>query len=118
MRQALYHQFMQTYFEIGFSSILPIRLVQDYNISIQVANRLSSAYGGRSRDVLAIAKEMQEIANQRIEIQHTGEHLGRHPSHVRREAPLDALLVPGYPYIEAEVVYAVRHEYAVHAGKS
>lgn len=64
---------------------------QEFGIASSVAHRLAKAYGGRARDVLRISRE------------ELGE-LGR-----------GGRLVPGYPYIEAEVVYAARHEWALYA---
>lgn len=77
----------------GYSNNLEIVLVQEYGISIGVAHRLVRAYGGRAWDVLQIAKELP----------HPVEDLN------------DRLLVPGYPYLEAEVVFAARHDWACHA---
>jgi len=75
----------------GYSSNLHIRLIQEYGIASSVAKRLSKAYGGRAHEVLRIAKEELGM-------------IGRGDR-----------LVPGYPYIEAEVIYAVRHEWALTA---
>lgn len=75
----------------GYSSNLHIRLIQEYGIASSVAKRLSTAYGGRAHEVLRIAK-------------HELGMIGRGDR-----------LVPGYPYIEAEVIYAVRHEWALTA---
>ena len=64
---------------LGYTSNLPIRLIQEFSVASSVAHRLAKAYGGRARDVLKIAREeMGEIGRG-----------GR--------------LVPGYPYLEAEV---------------
>jgi glycerol-3-phosphate dehydrogenase len=60
--------------------------VQEHAIPLNVAERLSRAYGGRASDIIEIARGDQELMS---------------------------LLVPGYPYILAEVVYAVRYEWAV-----
>jgi glycerol-3-phosphate dehydrogenase len=75
----------------GYSSNLHIRLIQEYGIASSVAKRLSKAYGGRAHEVLRIAKEELGM-------------IGRGDR-----------LVPGYPYLEAEVIYAVRHEWALTA---
>jgi hypothetical protein len=56
------------------------RLIQEFDVASSVAHRLAKAYGGRARDVLLIARD---------ELGHVAHGRGR--------------LVPGYPYIEAEV---------------
>jgi glycerol-3-phosphate dehydrogenase len=48
----------------GYSDNLPIQLVQEYNISIDTANRLAKAYGGRAYDVLDISKNELGYHNQ------------------------------------------------------
>lgn len=86
----------------GYSSILAIKLVQEYHIPIAIANGLVRRYGGRARDVLEIAVELQ---NKR--------HIPLIHDH-QRVCDL-RVLVPGYTYIEAEVIYAIRYEWAVRA---
>ena len=73
----------------GWEPTLAVQLVQRGGVRAEVANHLASAYGGRSWDVLALAKP-------------TGK---RYP---RFGIPL----AEGYPYVEAEVRYACR-EHAV-----
>jgi len=91
----------------GYSPILAIKLVQEYHIPIAIAEGLVRRYGGRARDVLEIAVEAQtKTPSQR------SRPLGSHGHH--RVCDL-RVLVPGYTYIEAEITYAVRHEWAVHA---
>ena len=68
----------------GFSTNLAIRLTQEFGVSSTVANSLVRTYGGRARDVLVIARD----------------ELGSKPQ--------TGTLVPGYPYIEAEVIFAAR----------
>jgi len=68
---------------------LPIRLVQQAGCRAETAEHLSKTYGGRSWDVLELAKP-------------TG----------RAYPNVGVPLAEGYPYIEAEVRYAAR-EYAV-----
>jgi hypothetical protein len=41
----------------GYSTNLPIRLTQEYDIGWASANRLAKAYGGRARDVLDISRD-------------------------------------------------------------
>ncbi len=66
-------------------------MVQQYDVSAAVASRLSRAYGGRAHAVLRIAAEQSA---QQLD--------GRH-----------RLLLPGFPILEAEVAFAVRHDWAV-----
>ena len=73
----------------GWEPTLAVQLVQHGGVRAEVANHLASAYGGRSWDVLALARP-------------TGK---RYP---RFGIPL----AEGYPYVEAEVRYACR-EHAV-----
>ncbi|KAH9033319.1 FAD dependent oxidoreductase-domain-containing protein [Lactarius hengduanensis] len=69
-----------------------IGLIQRYGVDTEVAKHLSDNYGDRAWTVLSLA-------------QPTGEAW-----------PLYGIrLAPQYPYIEAEVRYAVRHEYALTA---
>lgn len=76
------------YMITGFTSNLPIRLIQEYSIASDISDRLSKAYGGRAMDVIEIAQS---------------------------ELKGFSYIVPGYPYIEAEVLFAVRHEWACKA---
>lgn len=80
----------------GYSVNLERILIQQYAVSRAVAHRLARAYGGRAHDVLKIALET--------------DHLDQRKSNNRFN-----LLVPGYPIIEAEVIFSVRHDWAVHA---
>ncbi|PIL22688.1 hypothetical protein GSI_15381 [Ganoderma sinense ZZ0214-1] len=73
----------------GWSRNMFIGLVQRYGLETEVAKHLSDNYGDRAWTVLSYA-------------QPTGHAW---PLHGIR-------LSPGYPFIEAEVRYAVRHEYA------
>jgi len=73
----------------GWSKNMFIGLIQRYGIETEVAKHLSDNYGDRAWTVLSLAHP-------------TGE---RWPLHGVR-------ISPSYPYIEAEVRYAVRNEYA------
>lgn len=75
----------------GYSENLAAQLVQGFDVPFDVANRLAKAYGGRAGEVLAIAAE-------------------QHPS----EENLFERLINDYPIIKAEVVFAARHDWAVH----
>nr|XP_015813558.2 glycerol-3-phosphate dehydrogenase, mitochondrial isoform X1 [Nothobranchius furzeri] len=72
----------------GWTPTLYIRLVQDYGLEKEVAQHLASTYGGRAFDVA----KMAQVTGQRWPI------VGKR-------------LVSEFPYIEAEVLYAIK-EYA------
>ncbi|KAI6006468.1 FAD dependent oxidoreductase-domain-containing protein [Pisolithus marmoratus] len=73
----------------GWSPTMFIGLIQRFGLDTEVATQLSDNYGDRAWTVCALA-------------QPTGEQW---PLHGVR-------LSPNYPYLEAEVLYATRHEYA------
>lgn len=89
----------------GYSETLHVRLIQEFAISTAVAHRLAKAYGGRARDVLLLAGQMRDRDDEKKLL------VSAEP------APLP-LLVPGFPILEAEVVFAARNEWAIHAGGS
>ncbi|XP_062417524.1 glycerol-3-phosphate dehydrogenase, mitochondrial isoform X4 [Pungitius pungitius] len=72
----------------GWTPTLYIRLVQDYGLENEVAQHLASTYGGKAFDVAKMAK----VTGQRWPI------VGKR-------------LVSEFPYIEGEVLYAIK-EYA------
>jgi glycerol-3-phosphate dehydrogenase len=74
----------------GFSDLLPVRLVQEYGIAPSIAERLARAYGGRAFEVMHI---------ERNELKRVGRGVR---------------LSPGYPILEAEVIFAVRYDWCVH----
>ncbi|KAL1919841.1 uncharacterized protein VTP21DRAFT_1772 [Calcarisporiella thermophila] len=73
----------------GYSKTMFIRLIQQFGLETEVAQHLSNSYGDRAWGVAALAKA-------------TGH---RWPVFGIRITPL-------YPYIEAEIRFAVRREYA------
>eukprot|EP00658_Telonema_sp_P-2_P083178 TRINITY_DN8940_c0_g1_i1.p1 TRINITY_DN8940_c0_g1~~TRINITY_DN8940_c0_g1_i1.p1 ORF type:complete len:592 (+),score=171.29 TRINITY_DN8940_c0_g1_i1:110-1885(+) len=73
----------------GYHSNLAVELVQEWECAHEVAVHLASTYGGRAHDVLQLSE-------------HTG---ALWPKRGVR-------LVDNYPYIEAEITYACRHELA------
>lgn len=85
----------------GYSENLAVRLIQHYDISMAVAQRLARAYGGRAHDVMRIAQEQRD----------------RHPEDgdVEYAGSMERRLVPSFPILEAEVIFAVRHDWACHA---
>lgn len=72
----------------GWTPTLYIRLVQDYGLEVEVAQHLAATYGGRAFDVA----KMAQVTGQRWPI------VGKR-------------LVSEFPYIESEVLYAIK-EYA------
>jgi glycerol-3-phosphate dehydrogenase len=74
--------------------------VQNYGVSEAVAKHLTHAYGSAAFAVCELAKPTSRGGAAMGVPTDGGAHVGR-------------LLVPDYPYIEAEVLYACRHEMAV-----
>lgn len=121
----------------GFSDNLQARLIQKYNVTSRVAHRLARAYGGRAVEVVKIARELaeqkkarqekrrgssMEDSNSRNEYESDNhalmEQFARNldPEEVLLSESYtgeEALLVPDYPIIEAEVVFGVRHDWVV-----
>ena len=75
----------------GYSKTLFINLIQHYRLDTDVAKHLAQSYGDRAWDVAALASPSTEV-------------LGSQPRGRR--------LSPQYPFIDGEVRYAVRNEYA------
>jgi glycerol-3-phosphate dehydrogenase len=73
----------------GFSKTLFINIIQHYGIETEVAKHLCEDYGDRAWTVAALCAPTEE----------------RFPVRGSRISPL-------YPYVDGEVRYAVRHEYA------
>ena len=73
----------------GFSKTLFINLIQHFGVETEVAKHLTESYGDRSWTVAALSAPTEE----------------RFPVRGIRISPL-------YPFIDGEVRYAVRHEYA------
>ncbi|KAK5127335.1 hypothetical protein LTR85_006674 [Meristemomyces frigidus] len=76
----------------GFSKTLFINLIQHYGLETEVAQHLTESYGDRAWKVAALCDPTEE----------------RFPVRGKRISPL-------YPYVDGEVRYAVRHEYALTA---
>jgi glycerol-3-phosphate dehydrogenase len=76
----------------GYTDNMYLKLIQQYGLETEVAMHLARSYGDRAFLVASLS-------------QNTGK---RWPIHGTR-------LVSWYPYIEGEVVYAVKHEYALTA---
>ena len=76
--------------KVGFSNNLTLRLCQEFKISFAVAKHLASAFGGHASEVCRIALNEP----------------------TRR---LQDQIIASQPYIRAEVVFSVRHEFARHA---
>lgn len=73
----------------GFSKTLFINLIQHFGVETEVAKHLTESYGDRSWTVAALSAPTEQ----------------RFPVRGIRISPL-------YPFIDGEVRYAVRHEYA------
>lgn len=76
----------------GFSKTLFINLIQHFGLETEVAKHLAENYGDRAWTVAALSEATEE----------------RFPVRGKRISPL-------YPYIDGEVRYAVRHEFAQRA---
>ncbi|KFY63710.1 hypothetical protein V496_03777 [Pseudogymnoascus sp. VKM F-4515 (FW-2607)] len=73
----------------GFSKTLFINLIQHYGIETDVAKHLTGSYGDRAWTVAALSERTEK----------------RFPVRGKRLSPL-------YPFVDGEIRYAVRHEYA------
>ncbi|TKA24742.1 hypothetical protein B0A50_05730 [Salinomyces thailandicus] len=73
----------------GFSKTLFINLVQHFGIETEVAKHLTTSYGDRAWKVASLCEPTEQ----------------RFPVRGKRISPL-------YPYVDGEIRYAVRHEYA------
>lgn len=73
----------------GYSSTMFIRLVQEFGMDTEVANHLGNSYGSRAWAVSQI-EDATRVS---------------WPTYGNR-------IAPNYPYIESEIRYAVRQEYA------
>jgi len=67
----------------GYSDDLAESLAKQYDIDLETAKNLAKNYGGRAKDVLKAGKDAKIV-----------DPLG--------------LIVPGFPYINAEIVYAIK----------
>ncbi|KAK5273594.1 mitochondrial glycerol-3-phosphate dehydrogenase [Exophiala xenobiotica] len=76
----------------GYSKTLFINLIQHFGIETEVAKHLAEAYGDRAWTVAALSSPTDE----------------RFPVRGKRISPL-------YPFVDGEVRYAVRHEFAQRA---
>ena len=83
----------------GYDRLLYVQLVQKYNVSEAVAKHLAHAYGTAAFNVCELAKPTGRTQSRMGVTTDGGAHVGR-------------LITDDYPYIEAEVVYACRHEMA------
>ena len=73
----------------GFSKTLFINLIQHFGVETDVAKHLTESYGDRAWTVAALSSPTEK----------------RFPVRGERISPL-------YPFVDGEVRYAVRHEYA------
>merc|ERR1719428_1333826 len=77
---------------------MAVRLCQKYDVAYDVAQHLVKNYGTRAGQVLSYAKEVK------------GSRSGLYKHYPRLYE--GAAATSGYPYLEAEVRYAIEHEYA------
>lgn len=86
-------------FPDGWHENLGIAISQQYDVPQDVANYLARTYGTRSGEVLRYARGVKESRS------------GLYKHYPRLYE--GAAATTGYPYLEAEVLYAVDHEYAI-----
>lgn len=89
------------HFPEGYHENLAVRLAQKYDVAYDVAQHLVKNYGTRAGDVLSMVDESEV----------KGSRSGLYKHYPRLYE--GAAATTGYPYLEAEVRYAVTHEYAV-----
>jgi len=87
-------------FPEGYNENLAVRLSQKYDLAFDVAQHLVRNYGTRAGDVLSMVEEDKV----------KGSRSGLYKHYPRLYE--GAAATTGYPYLEAEVRYAVTHEYA------
>ncbi|CAE7826392.1 GPD2 [Symbiodinium sp. CCMP2592] len=88
-------------FPEGYHENLAVRLSQKYDVAFDVAQHLVRNYGTRAADVLSCVEESQV----------KGSRSGLYKHYPRLYE--GAAATTGYPYLEAEVRYAVNQEYAM-----
>jgi glycerol-3-phosphate dehydrogenase len=83
----------------GYHNLLHVQLVQKYGVSTEVAKHLVHAYGTAAFAVCELAKPTARTTS-KLGVPTDGSgHVGRQ-------------IAVNYPYIEAEVIYACKHEMA------
>jgi len=88
-------------FPEGWHENLAVRLSQRFDLAFDVAQHLARNYGTRAGDVLSL------VEDEKVK----GSRSGLYKHYPRLYE--GAAATTGYPYLEAEVRYAVEHEYAV-----
>eukprot|EP00420_Gonyaulax_spinifera_P036223 CAMPEP_0197884824 /NCGR_PEP_ID=MMETSP1439-20131203/11139_1 /TAXON_ID=66791 /ORGANISM="Gonyaulax spinifera, Strain CCMP409" /LENGTH=788 /DNA_ID=CAMNT_0043504567 /DNA_START=99 /DNA_END=2465 /DNA_ORIENTATION=- len=88
-------------FPDGYHENVAVRLSQKFDLAFDVAQHLARNYGTRAGDVLSFVEEDKV----------KGSRSGLYKHYPRLYE--GAAATTGYPYLEAEVRYAVDHEYAV-----
>mmetsp|Transcript_8099 Transcript_8099/g.12105 ORF Transcript_8099/g.12105 Transcript_8099/m.12105 type:complete len:334 (+) Transcript_8099:130-1131(+) len=101
----------------GYDSNLAIRLIQAYGVSEAVANHLAVTYGGRADDVLSLDMSSFRNAsnNNNAKSNGNGQKNGNEYVSALFLSSGPRLLHPDFPYLEAEIVFAARHDWAVRA---
>ena len=111
----------------GYNENLAAILMLDCSNSINynTACHLANAYGGNARKVLTInntppittttTNSYTNTANSNTTVTTTSNTIEnkQNKQTVNRSLHPHKLIVKGYPYIEEEIIYAIRHEYAV-----
>ena len=105
----------------GYSENLAAILMLDYSnsISYTTACHLANAYGGNARKVLTINSTVTtNTTNTTTSATNNNNKNDNKNRNETANCPLHPpsqhkLIVKGYPYIEEEIIYAVRYEYAV-----
>jgi len=87
-------------FPEGWHENIAVRLTQNYGVAYDVAQHLARNYGTHAADVLAYATA--------DEVKDSRSGLYKHYARLYE----GAAATTGYPYLQAEVRYAVMHEYA------
>ena len=108
----------------GYSENLAATLMLDYSnsISYNTACHLANAYGGNARKVLTINytppptttnTTAATTATTTTTNNNNNKNRNETANHPLHPPPQHKLIVKGYPYIEEEIIYAIRYEYAV-----
>jgi len=84
----------------GYHELLHVQLVQKYQISDEIAQHLVHTYGACAFAVCELMKPLARTSSKMGALSDGHHHFG-------------AQIVPNYPYIEAEIEYACKHEMAV-----
>ena len=97
---------------VGYTPNLAVKLIQKHDIEPRIASRLVQAFGGRAdvsyADKLVIC--VQSVCQFAIILQDA-----ILMAKLEEEDSKFDVIAPGYPFTEAEILYSIRHEWAVKA---